>query len=405
LLFEKTVMLEIPSLALAVAAIRYWVNYLEQGRTNSLYAFVGWLSAALLCKQTNIYVLLLCALMLLVSRKWERVVQTRFLWAAAVAFLLVGPFYLLMLFAQGRAVASDLGSHQMKGWGRLTFYFRTLPATLTVPLLLLSVMGILLYKRWNREAQALPMLCWIAAGYLTFTFFGQHESRFAVYWFPPLVYFAIGFLTQYFRDSRVRLTMRGAALALVGILAVNAWAYRRPYISGYKAAAQRLVSEYHSGIVLFDGRVPGNFVFYMRAFDPRRQFMILRKSLYVSDIRASQSSEELVHGKEELLDLFRRDGIRFAVVLDNAPLQFESQRVLRALLQTAQFRLLGTFPIETNEPDWKGQSLRLYENVQWAPPADKFLRIRMMTLDHDIVVPLDRFDFVRQADSGKTGGK
>jgi hypothetical protein len=283
----------------------------------------------------------------------------------------------------------------MSGWMRLTFYLRTLPLTLTVPLLLLSLVGILFAKRWNRAGQAVPMVCWILAGYITFTLFGQAESRFAIYWVPPLVYFAAGFLTQCFHLPKVRLAMRGSALLLVGFLGIRAWAYERPYISGYKDAASKLVTTYHSGIVLFDGKVPGNFVFYMRALDPQRQFIVLRKSLYVSDIRTNQNSEELLRSRQELLDLFRRDGIRFAVVLENAPLQFESQRELRELLQSQQFRLVDSFPIVTNEPSWRGQSLRLYENMQWAPPADKFLKIRMMTLNQDIVVPLDEFDFVK----------
>jgi 4-amino-4-deoxy-L-arabinose transferase-like glycosyltransferase len=395
MLFEKTVMLEIPSLALGVTAIRYWMKYLNDASKKSLYLFVLWLSAALLCKQTNVYLLIFCFLTLLVTGKWKRIFSASFLWAVGLGCLLVGPFYGLMAVTQGRAMANDLGSHQMSGWMRLTFYLRTLPLTLTVPLLLLSLVGILFAKRWNRAGQAVPMVCWILAGYITFTLFGQAESRFAIYWVPPLVYFAAGFLTQCFHLPKVRLAMRGSALLLVGFLGIRAWAYERPYISGYKDAASKLVTTYHSGIVLFDGKVPGNFVFYMRALDPQRQFIVLRKSLYVSDIRTNQNSEELLRSRQELLDLFRRDGIRFAVVLENAPLQFESQRELRELLQSQQFRLVDSFPIVTNEPSWRGQSLRLYENMQWAPPADKFLKIRMMTLNQDIVVPLDEFDFVK----------
>jgi hypothetical protein len=300
-----------------------------------------------------------------------------------------------MLAAQGRAVAHDLGSHQLVGWQRLTFYLRTLPVTFTIPLLLLSLLGLLFARRWNRAGQTIPMACWIIAGYATFTIFGQREARFAVYWFPPLVYFAAGFLTQFFRLPQFRFAMRGVALLAVGFLAVRAWAYERPYVSGYQDVAAKLVSNYQSGIVLFDGKVPGNFVFYMRALDPQRQFLVLRKSLYVSDIRASESTEEFLHSREELLDLFKRDGIRFAVISDNAPLEFNSQRLLRDLLQSSQFRLLGRFPLTTNESSWMGQSLLLYENEQWAPPVDKFLRIRMLTLNHDIIVPLDHFDFVK----------
>jgi hypothetical protein len=400
LLFEKTVMLEIPSLALAVAAIREWIRYLDDGRRATLIKWALWTSAALLCKQTSVYIFVFCLLSLASTRRWERI-WTRKMWlAVAICGLLAGPFYMLMLLSHGASVAKDLGSHQMTGMQRLGYYWKSLPRTFSTPLLGLAVLGVAMARRWNRRGQTALMLCWIAAGYLTFTFFGQNEARFAIYWFPPLVYFAAGLLTEAFQTPWMRRSMRVAACALVALMTVHAWGFERPYISGYQAVAQRLVGNYGSGIVLFDGRVPGNFVFFMRSLDPRRQFLVLRKSLYVNDVRKNENSEELLHTREELLNLFHNDGIRFAVVSENSPLDFPSQMVLRQCLQSDQFQLLGRFSIGGNEPSWKGTNLLLYENKRWAPPVEKVLRIRMLTLTHDVEVPLDQFDFVRQQNAG-----
>lgn len=401
LLFEKTAMLEVPSLALAVCTIRCWIDYLGSGRTRSLYAFGFWMSAALLCKQTNVFVFLFCLLTLLVTGKWQRMWSKHVLVVAGIGCLLVGPFYAFMLVSQGHAVARDLGSHQMSGLQRWTFYLSSLPRTLTPPILALSVLGIVLAERWNTKIQFMLMMSWLIAGYVTFALFGQNEERFAIYWFPPLVYFAAGLMTQYFKIAKISYAMRGAALVLVCLLAAQGWSYERPYISGYKNVAARLVEGYGSGIVLFDGRVPGNFVFYMRALDPKRQFLVLRKSLYVDDIRRSDISEELVHSREDIVELLKNLGIRFVVVSDDQP-ELKSQRILRDCLQSDQFQMLGRFPIESNQRGWKGYSLLLYENKNWTPPTNKWLTIRMLTLPHDIVVPLDRFDFVHNS-AGTTG--
>ena len=392
LVFEKTIMLEIPSLALGVAVIRHWIRYLQEGRRSSLFWFGFWLVAALLCKQTSVYLLVFCLLTVLVTKKWDRVFRRDMLWVAVLVTVLAGPFLVLMLLLQGNAVANDLSSHRMNGIERLTYYARTLPATFPPALLALAVLGLLLARKWNTRGQATMMVCWIVAGYVTFSFFGQRESRFAIYWFPPLVYFAVGLLTEFFQKPKLRWAMRGVAALLVAIVALPAWSQQRPYISGYKDIASQLVNQYHAGIVLFDGRVPGNFVFYMRALDPKRHFVVLRKSLYADDIRPGQNSEELLHSREDLEDAFRRDGIRFVVVSENTPLRFGVQRILREQLQSDQFQLLGRFPISSNEASWKGESLLLYENKQWNPPADKVLRIRMLTLPYDIVVPIDDFD-------------
>ena len=187
------------------------------------------------------------------------------------------------------------------------------------------------------------------------------------------------------------MAMRSVAGLLVLGLALSAWGQDRPYISGYKDVASRLVNSYHAGIVLFDGRVPGNFVFYMRALDPKRHFLVLRKSLYADDIRPGKNSEELLHSNEDLIELFRRDGIRFVVVSENTPLRFHSQALLRDELQSDRFQLLGRFPVLSNQSDWKGENLLLYENKEWTPPTEKELRIRMLTLPHDIVVPFGQF--------------
>jgi 4-amino-4-deoxy-L-arabinose transferase-like glycosyltransferase len=396
LVFEKTIMLEIPSLALGVGVIRHWMRYLNEGRRNALLAFGIWLVAALLCKQTSVYLLVFCALTVLVTKKWDRVFRRDMFWVAGLVAVLAGPFLVLMLLLQGNAVANDLSSHRMTGIERVTYYVRTLPATFSPVLLVLAVLGLLLARRWNTRGQATMMICWIVAGYLTFSFFGQRESRFAIYWFPPLVYFAVGLLTEFFQKPKLRWAMRGVAALLVAMVALPAWSQQRPYISGYQDIASRLVNQYHAGIVLFDGRVPGNFVFYMRALDPKRHFIVLRKSLYADDIRPGQNTEELLHNREQLTDAFRRDGIRFVVVSENAPLRFAVQRILREQLRSDQFQMLGRFPISSNEASWKGESLLLYENKQWTPRADKLLRIRMLTLPYDIVVPIDEFDLGRQ---------
>jgi hypothetical protein len=392
LVFEKTVMLEIPSLALCVAAIRHWIRYLDQGRRRSLYAFGFWLTTALLCKQTSVYLVVLCALTLLATRKWKRIFSRDALAVGGIVALVAGPFLVLMLFMQGKAVAKDLGSHRMSGWERISYYPSTLPSSFPPALLVLAGLGLLLAWRWNRRGQTLLMVCWILAGYLTFSWFGQKEARFAIYWFPPLVYFGIGLLTQFFQVPRLRLAMRAVAALVVAVLVVPAWSQQRPYISGYKNVAEQLVNKYHAGIVLFDGPVPGNFVFFMRALDPARHFLILRKVLYADDIRPGEGSEELLHSPEELGEAFRRDGIRFVVVSENLPTRFNSQSILREQLHTDQFQLLGRFHIESNEASWKTENLLLYENKRWAPPTDNVLRIRMLTLPHDIVVPFDQFE-------------
>jgi hypothetical protein len=182
--------------------------------------------------------------------------------------------------------------------------------------------------------------------------------------------------------------MRVAAAGLIVVLAVPAWSDHRPYMSGYKDIASRIVKSYDSGVILFDGPVPGDFVFFVRALDPSRRFVVLRKVLYADDIRPGAASEELLHTKEQVSDAMREDGVRFAVVSQNMALRFDSQRMLREDLQGNDFTLLQRYPVTSNQPRFRGENLLLYERKNWTPPSGGVLRIRMLTLPHDIEIPM-----------------
>jgi len=100
-------------------------------------------------------------------------------------------------------------------------------------------------------------------------------------------------------------------------------------------------------------------------------------------------SEELLHTERDLNDLITRYGIRFAVVSEKTPLVFPVQAALRTLLSSNQFRFVERFTVDTNQSVWTGDNLLLYENNHPAKPSGNSLTIKMMTLPHDITVPVE----------------
>ncbi|PYV96883.1 MAG: hypothetical protein DMG86_19400, partial [Acidobacteria bacterium] len=63
----------------------------------------------------------------------------------------------------------------------------------------------------------------------------------------------------------------------------------------------------------------------------------------------------------------------------------------------------GEFPVETNDPDFAGHRLLLYENLQAVPPTAEVYRVKMMTLDEDITVPMSTM--VDGASSSRSGNR
>ena len=315
--------------------------------------------------------------------------------------LIAGPFYFVVYRTQMETTVLTLTDTEISGVAKWSFYVESLPAQLGWMLLVLSILGLATSRKWDHPKNTILMLTWIASCYVTFTLIGTKDVRFTVYWLPPFTYFAAGLLTRMFTRQPLRAVANVAAIVLLGGFLAGAWVYRRPYISGYAAAAKAITQIAPSGIILFDGDLPGNFIFFLRADDPHRHFLVLRKALYTTHIDRRWGSEELVHDRKGIEDVLRRNGVRFVIISDPMRMNFEVQHTLRDMLQSSQFKLLGSFPIfSTWQPD--GGKLLLYENEEWAPPADKFLTIRMLTLNHDLVVPFSQFDVVdKQQDTRK----
>ena len=62
------------------------------------------------------------------------------------------------------------------------------------------------------------------------------------------------------------------------------------------------------------------------------------------------------------------------------------------MLLTPQFRLLDTFRVRDPQ-NLRSGNLLIYENLAWGPPTEKYLHIKMLTLNRDIVVPLEGFNW------------
>jgi hypothetical protein len=391
LLYEKSVMLEIPSLALCVASTYYVLRYLRNKATRYLICLAVFASLAIVTKHNAVYLVLFIFLALLANRELRSVLNWKGLGASLVFLGVVGPVYALMYGVHWHAISADLLSGQTSYLGRYTYYWRTLPGQLGWPLLLLSILGITTARWWVKREGGLIMGSWIATVYVTMTAISLKDPRYVMYWLPPFLYFAVAPLVRLAKVRILRLAVLAVVLMVVAASVGAAWRHQRPYISGYAAAAQRLIQARDSNLVLFDGVLPGNFVFFMRSSDPERRFIVIRKALAAKEIKTSIGFVELLKKTAEIEDYIESYGIKYIAVDEGAPLEFPAQGLLRKLLQSQQFRLIGRFPIDSNMLGWRKRALLLYENRQVKPGQKKMLRVVMLTLDRDICVPLDEF--------------
>jgi hypothetical protein len=385
-LFEKLVMLEIPSLTLAIVASYFWIRFLLDQRNAFLYWFSFSAAVAMLTKQNDIYLPFFCLLSLAALNGWRLLYRRSALTALAIGVITAGPYYLLLYRMHWSTIAGDVLEKQPSIFGTLTFYLAALPELTGWPVLIMALAGLATCFLWATRTNALIFGSWFVAVYGTMTMIGHKEARYVVCLIPPVVYFALWPILWKAVPRWVAATVPGILIAYLGW---SAWQMDRPYVSGYTPVAREIRQISNSGIILVDTEIPANFIFFMRNEDPEGRFVVLRKALYSCRIKESLGCEVYLSSPNDLESIFRVDGIRFIVVSNRPPENFPINFALRSYLQSSQFRLLGSFPVEGNSPEWKNYTLMLYENLQAHPPESLTLHIPMETLSSDIEVPFD----------------
>ena len=142
LLFEKTVMLEAPCLALCIAASACWTKNLALREELDFIWSVGFASAALLTKQNSIDTASFCLASALALGGCRLPVKPAVSWSVAAVVLIAGPYYFLVYWVHWQSTVMNLTYSHVSGAAKIVFYWRCLPGQLGWTLLLLSLLGL-----------------------------------------------------------------------------------------------------------------------------------------------------------------------------------------------------------------------------------------------------------------------
>ena len=390
--YEKSVMLDIPLMAFCIAASYFWILYLREGLVRYLYGFAVFTCLAFLTKHHAIYLPLFCLVTLAAQKKWDRILNWRAVVTAAVCLVVIAPVYILQIVMNASLALNVEGNspNSTMQWG---YYWTKLPHMIGWGALALSAVGILisLWEGTQRESNSV-MLAWIASCYIVFSLIRHKDpdGRYILYWVPAFAFFAVAPFVRKASMRGIRVLRVAAVIALLVSYTAKAWTYERPYVSGYAQLSQRL-TQLEGGCVLVDADLPGNLVFFMRAFDPARRFIILRKALYEIRMIREWGATEFAHDESDVQKILETDSVQYVVVENNMPLYFSSQEALRRTLDNSgQYKILETVPIETNDKNWQGRTLTLYESKTKMSPPHGILHIKMSNLHQDIDISFEQ---------------
>lgn len=395
------VMIEVPTLALGLAAVYHFVRYLDLDRRRDLFLSGVVAALAALTRFDAIYLLPLFLILLIVRKRWGILRRAEVLAAAALALLLVAPFYAISAGGIGwmhfKFVTETLSpsDHGFLSVGRLLFYPSCLPAQFSLVALIPAAIGLVYGARGARRKASWPYLAMIMATYLTFTPMGELESRHAIYWLPAFSLFAadgIAILAHWLRAPKLYVPL--ALFITLGI----AWptvATPQPFVRGYEQAARYVIANSrNSPRALFVGSLNGNFIYQIRRHDPDRRFWVLRadKLLFSVLTMPGVQYKQLAASDEDMLATIFKYDPEFVVVevarewSDQAPIEdrirtaFEN-RVKRVLKSNPErFQLEEVITLDGQVPGRRGMQLQVFRNTLRNENPERRLDVEVMML-------------------------
>lgn len=386
LLYERATMLEIPMVALSLGTVFFWLRFMATERNRYVWATAGFLATALLTSQKSVVLAPLLVLHFVSEGRW-RLLKRWQVWAAgAISVALVLPWYMLTVRTAALAVERVTGAG-MAHTGKLEhwiYYPYYLHLQVGLKVVLLGGTG-LLWAVFFALRKYRFLVLWVLCTYLFFSFLPEKDLRHTMFWIPPFVYFSLLAIEVLVARRRWALVV-GAALALN--TAVNALYYDRPRLSGVEAAARYISDLPDADLVYYQGHLNGNFVFYIRKYDPQKIRMVARdKQIHATRIIDQFGARQILSTPEQVIDLFRTWGIRYAVI-ENRMQEKELGPVLEALA-TPAFERIAEFRISSTVRE-ANQKLFVYRYNGPVQRTSEPVVIPMLTLRHNIRVELPR---------------
>src|SRR5438105_4658333 len=311
LIWGNAVMLNVPSMALGVAALYHWRRWLEHPGSRHLYAVAALATLAVLSYLSVAVVLIVMLAWFVLGAGWG-VFRQRWFWiVAGAASVPIGAWLLMTMRWDPHWTTTS--STALSDWPVLwkpaawSFFARHLPGFVTVPVIVLAAAGLglgLVVQASRREVAFLSL--WIVLAYAWFTAISLKvnkgisigDLRYALLLVPPIVLLAaIGVV------NGLRL-VAGAQGAIVGwprfmpwvaVLALHiglAATVSVPRVSGFREIVRFVGEVAPSERVFYDGFYNGVFSFYALAADTgfRRGVVLGNKLLYSTKIFEIASS-------------------------------------------------------------------------------------------------------------------
>jgi Dolichyl-phosphate-mannose-protein mannosyltransferase len=391
-LWSRQVMLEVPCLALLVAATALFLRYLEDGASKWLYLGVLFFCGAVYTKQTAAFAGVVFPAALLFEKGWA-VLRQRSVWsAAALGIFLLLPLAVFTVVFASHNLEIVAGSGLDGSTSAISFflwYARMLPE-LTGPVPIAAAAGyvaLVIWKGWRSVGErrlAVLMIVWFVTDYLFISSIAYHEDRYGIFLTVPVVILAVALLFRILP----RVLASGTPFVIGALAFVLAIASEPvPRVPGYDAIASFVLSHAEkNSVVLFHGFRSPNFVFAVRAQSASPDLYLLRSEKMLVDYKVSRGWGISDRGlsSADIEQLIDRYGIVYVVFQPDFWTDLPSMAALQDLVYSDRFTKVAEFPIAANVPN-REKEILVFRNNRPTHPLHPAIELNMPMINGRIL--------------------
>jgi 4-amino-4-deoxy-L-arabinose transferase-like glycosyltransferase len=356
--WSHAVMLNIPSMALGLAALYHARRWMESPASRHLYAAAGFTAFGIMTYVHTAIVLPVILAWIISERRWALLWNRRVWRLMLVGAAIVLPWaFIAVKWAPVHASLVLPTVQQVLSSTSWTFYLKPLPRLFSVLLLALATAGIvggMADARWRREVKY--TVTWIAVGYVALSLMMAKEPRYALLLGPPAVFLGmIGLCSLSQWTSRLVGGTSSWFLksGMACVLVFHVWMapHVLPVVEGMQEVVAFLEEKGRDERLFYDGHYNGMFSFYVRARDPDFRRGVVRgdKLLYPSAMNPGWYLTERVSSAADVVTVLQREcGCRWLALERRNDLgteQIRAPQYLRKAVAGPEFKLVKSFPL------------------------------------------------------------
>lgn len=352
--WSNAVMLNVPAMALALAALYHFRRWLESSRSTQLAVSGIFLAAVALTYYQALTALCVFAGWGLMASRGMRI-DRRVWWMAAAVLCALLPIAASLLLAPVNAARHLPSAAFLAGGGSFPFYWKVLARAVGGVMLTLGAVSLtagVFSLRWRREA--LFVTVWIVSLMIGVSLVPAKDQRYLLLMAPAFV-IAVTIGVACAAEYIARWSPASHAIALSAAMALGAWSaghIRVPEVTGFREIATYLRERAPTDAVLYDGHYDGLFGFYVRALDPHFERRVARGDRLLYEYGPADTFEwiqksNVASTDEAVAFLTTRSGCRWiAIERRRNPDSVLGRRLLRDAVTRSEFELVRSFPIE-----------------------------------------------------------